>query len=736
MKKLLLKLKKVDLRHYICLLLTILFVIISLLYFPYALGRFAESVRDLWNGIKCYFYELILERPYEYNTITNLSNMPFKMMFNLPNTWEEFKIYLSKFWELFKSGENIREYSLKISDVLYNTSNFLLFVLPFILAFVLFFNLYLENVNNDYDVDSKPLKAFKKFELKFCKPFKEYFIELFQFIKKRKYYFIPWVIIWGFSFNLFSIVISFLAFYFYFVATFDFASIFRQLYKLLFDISPMVDYIPVIIWCILGYLLFNCIRKRIALKRLNHWEMQNRGFINSLPIVVMGCGTMGSKKTTMITDMGLSQEVMFRDKAFELILENDLKFPNFPWINLENALKKAIEYRFVYNLATCKKFIDRLENLFYLEDLPIKKSIKRNLNKYGIKIGHNYLFNYDYERYGFTYNDKLKIVDVWSIIKTYSQLYFVYTITSSLLVANYSIRTDNVISDVGNFPLWNTDFFNRDTRLMDSFSRHSHILDFDSLRLGKKVLEDNPLSDVFEFGIVLVTEVGKERGNAIENKGKKKDDEKANPLNDLFDNELKMIRHSSTIDNVPFSRVFTDEQRPESWSANARDLCQILHMETSSELLLAMPFFDIEELLYGFVFNKFIDIYSKFRHNRGDNTLLMYLIKGLVSKFHRYYKRIYNRFGYMNMSLFIENGTQDGQVVEKIYKLMVQKIYSKRFSTDCHSGFFYKKALRSNYGLDDIPEYSSGTATAEELELQHSYFIADLNSGLKEFEEK
>lgn len=40
---------------------------------------------------------------------------------------------------------------------------------------------------------------------------------------------------------------------------------------------------------------------------------------------------MGKGKTTTITDMAISKSVMFRDKAFELILENDMKFPYFPW---------------------------------------------------------------------------------------------------------------------------------------------------------------------------------------------------------------------------------------------------------------------------------------------------------------------------------------------------------------------------------------------------------------------
>ncbi|UKI47877.1 MAG: hypothetical protein L6V82_08775 [Clostridiales bacterium] len=180
---------------------------------------------------------------------------------------------------------------------------------------------------------------------------------------------------------------------------------------------------------------------------------------------------MGKKKTTFITDVALSQEVMFRDKAFEKILENDLKFPNFPWINLENALKKAMGNHTVYNLATCKRF-------------AISKRLKWERKKHRRNI-----FMYDFERYGLYYDDKLKVTNIWQVIETYAQLYFIYITQSSLLISNYSVRVDNVLSDLGNFPIWHSDFFQTDSRLIDSYSRHAHILDFDSLRLGRKVVE-------------------------------------------------------------------------------------------------------------------------------------------------------------------------------------------------------------------------------------------------------
>ena len=341
------------------------------------------------------------------------------------------------------------------------------------------------------------------------------------------------------------------------------------------------------------------------------------------------------------------------------------------------------------------------------------------------------LFDYDYERYGLFYNDKLKVVDVWEVIETYAQLYFIYVMQSSYIQSNYSIRTDSIISDIGNFPLWDSDFFERDSRLIDSFSRHSHILDFDMLRLGRKVMDNNKNANAFEFGVVVITEIGKERGNNLENQDKKKKDEGTNQKNDLFNSWIKMIRHSATVDNFPFVKVVSDENRAMSLGADARDLFDIVHIEESSELKLAMPFFNFEELLYQKIFSKFSDLYYKYRYVRSDNTVPMYLLKKITSIINNYYVGIYNRFGYSCLTVEVENGTMDGETSQHKYYLMNKKIYSKRFSTDCYSDFFMEKALRSEVGLNDLPEFKSEKATLEELIQENAYFMKDIILGLK-----
>ena len=725
--------RKIDYRHIICILITLGFVALGIFRFFGCIGRIIESVRDCGLSVAYYFCE-IFEIPHRITpTVNELPKIPFfdfpsqppdvptvptVPSVPLPDNWEKFKIKWSAYWRLWATKENFFGYLSAVGNVLYIFSKVIVIIIPFILLVWLLLRCILKTQNNDYDKDSKPLTIFKRITAHTYTPIKTWLIGFVGFIKEHKNYYVTWLCLWALYFNAFAILIEFIAYYLYFVVSFDFLNLYRQVYKLFIDLSAAFTFIPLWAWAVVGLVALDKFRKNIAYATLNHFERRNRGFINARPIVSMICGTMGKKKTTVLTDMALSQEAMFRDKAFEKILENDLKFPNFPWINLENELKRAMEYHEVYNLATVRKFV-------------VKKRLRWQKTQ-----TRERLFNYDYERYGLFYDDKLKVVNVWEVIEIYAQLYFIYVIQSSLLISNYSVRVDGILSDSGNFPLWNADFFKSDSRLIDSYSRHAHILDFDSLRLGKKVIEDNPNANNFEFGIVLVTEIGKERGNNLELSDKKKKDETTNQKNDMFDSWIRMVRHSATVDNYPFVKVVTDEQRPENWGANGRELCEIIRIRESGETRLAMPFFSLAELLYSWLYNKFAGLYYEYRYNRGDNTLLMYLLKGLTAKMRDYYTGIYNRFGYCVATVDVESGTLDGKTEANKYYLMSKKIYSKRFSTDCFSDFFTVKALRSPVGINDLNEYATEKATFGELAMQNSYFVTDLLNGLKNDEKK
>ena len=598
--------------------------------------RFGEACRDFGLSVACYFCELF---GVEYSfapTVTEYSAV-LQWEILLPSDFASFTDAAGKYFSLLISGENFAGYWESVANGLEGTAKILVVALPCVLLLVIVVRAMYRKTNTKHNYDTLPLRIFKWLARWTYQPIKRVVKSYLAFLRRQSWIVVCWVILWVFHLNAASVVIGFFAYYFYFVLSFDVGNLYVQVCKLLIDLQVIFRHFPW--WSIVTvcWLLFNRWRKKIALNRLRHFEARNCGFINELPIVSMACGSMGKKKTTLITDMVLSQEVMFRQKALSILQQNDMKFPYFPWIAFEDELRRCMEHGTVYNLASVKTWV------------ALKRS--RFARHHNI---HWQIYGYELQRYGDTFDDALKVNGLFEVLETYAMAYFIYVIQSSLIVANYSVRTDNRLLNNGNFPLWLTDFFPKNRR---TESRHAHILDFDVLRLGRKVLENNPKAGSFEFGVVAITEIGKERGNNLELKEVKKGTDEANQKNDLFNSWLKMCRHSATVDNFPFIKVFTDEQRPESWGADARDLCDIINVISSGDMRLALPFYTIEEMISEWVFNRFMRLYEDFRFRRGDNTLLVHILKNVSAWLWRRNLRFYNRFGYCTLRIEKERGT-------------------------------------------------------------------------------
>ncbi len=684
--------------------ITLVFVLLGVFIFNLSYLRFWETLCDFGRSVAYYFCGIF---GLEHNippTVTEYSSV-LQWGVQFPSDFNGFQTSAKNYFILLFSGENFAAWGRMLTDKLGNAAKIISILLPCIIILVFAVKRLYARSNTDHNKDTLSLKIFKKTMNVTYQPVKRFIHSYISFLKEHSTIWICWLVLWAFHLNAVSIVLGALAYYFYFAVVFDFAGLYVQVCKLFIDLQVIFRHFPWWVLLLAVYPLFHRWRKRIAINRLRHNEAKNCGFINELPIVSITCGSMGKRKTTMITDMTLSQEVMFRQKALAILQNTDLKFPCFPWICFEKELQKCMEYGTVYNLATVKEWVK-------LKCSRFQKHHNADWQLYG----------YDYRRYGETYDDNLKISNIFDALETYAQAYFIYVIECSLIVANYSVRTDNKLIDGGNFPIWSMDFFSESKRKF----RYSHILDFDILRLGKKVLENNPNAGSFEFGVVAITEIGKERGNNLELKEVKKGGDETNQKNDLFNSWLKMCRHSATVDNFPFIKVFTDEQRPESWGADARDLCEIVNIVSSGEQRLALPFYNIEDMISEWAFNRFIRLYYDFRFRRGDNTLLVYLLKGVTAWLWKRNARIYNRYGYSVLKIEKERGTMDGKVEKKKYYLANNKIYSRRFSTDCFSDYFNELAGKSKVGLSDYLEYVTEKASVEELEKQNSYFVNSL----------
>lgn len=689
----------------ILILIIVCSLFLTFFYFDYSLLRFKEGLRDLIRTIIFYFCSWF---DINYNvTVTEFSDVPFKMPFGLPGTWDEFRLLFSDYWDVFFDPITFSDYCYFIVDILYYFSQILFnFLMIFTPVFIV--KLFKKPIaNNDYDVKSKFLTMYLLFELRVIFPVIDWFKDFIRYIIKKNIYLKFFVVIWLWNFNIFTILLEFFAYYYYVFVSSDFINLYVQVLKLLMDLSIMIDFLPGFVWFIIGLFIFNYIRKRIGFNELEHQERMNRGYINERPIISFYFASMGAGKTKTATDNGISEEIILRDKALELMFECDLKFPRFPWINFENELKEAIDKHEVYHLVSAKKFVDNLKTRFLTN-----------------KCVDN-IFGYDYKNYPIKYDNGTNFESIWSVLKDYAQLYLIYIIESSLIISNYSIRVDNVLETEGNFPLWNDDLFGRTAEHVEFQSRFSHICIFDMLRLGKKVTNSD-YADSFEFGVVIITEIGKERKNQLELQVVKAIDALANQKNDLFNYTLKFIRHRATIMGYCFVKIFVDDQRPESWGADARDLCEIVNIAEVSEERLTMPFFEIEEIVHHLLLGKHKDKYYEDRYWHGDKTLFMYLYHLIVAKFHNYYRHVYNTFGYKKEKLLVESGRMDdNKISKKNYYIMNKKI-NFRYSTNCYSPFFDVKSERSLYGLDDIPAYSDIVASYEDLKLQGSYMFGEM----------
>ena len=685
-------------------------VLLSYFCYQWSFRRLYDGVIDVIFSLWYYIAEMI--SPETNNVTATVAQLPdITLEELLPWDWEAIaRKFELLFPSLFNKGY-FMAYLQSIANFAHDAAIWLMMAIPLVLFVVWQIYDYMKRpAKYDHGVDTKPLRIFKKITTKPYFVVRDWICGFIAFAcQHRLTKLLCWL--WVFNLNIVSMAVEFIACYFYIFASFDFANLFIQFLKLFVDLIIMFKGLPLIAWCFIGTVIFDFIRKRIGYSILNHNEMKNRGFINSLPVVSMACGTMGAKKTTLVTDMVISTEIMFRDKAQELLFKNDMKLPNFPWQRFEDALRRGIESGVVYNLATVEKWIDERAKRYAFREFP------------------SYIYGYDVVLYREKYNDDLSIKDVFDIMKTYAKLYFIYIVESSLILANYSVRTDGILMDEGHFPIWNTELFR--VRPGELPSRHSHIIDFDLFRLGNTVIKNAQKSGALEFGVIGITEIGKERQNSLELKELKKSEEQANQKNDLFNSWLKMARHPGVVDNYTFVKVFTDEQRPESWGADARDLCTIIDISECSDIVLAMPGFLFGDLFYDLFYEKFKKMYYTIRYNRGDNTLFLYLFKNIFGMFVQHYVRIYNRFGVMKMKLGTRAGTMDAEAEQHDYYLAVKKIYSDRFSTDCYSEYFRSRALASKFSLITADEYKGGRASLEELNNQNSYFIRDLNKTFK-----
>ncbi len=704
--------KRIDYRHFLCGGFLAGSLALTFTVYWETLKRLGEAFRNLWQSLKLFwFFFLDEERPIEA-TVLEMQKIPLENY--LPFDIDELVRKLNLLPASFFQKEYFLDYSVQALRyfLLFITVSALIVCL--LLLFFQIWKILALSPNTDHGKESKPLQVWKHTGFRAFCAVRDWIAAFGVFLADHALWWKLWLFVWFFNLNFAGILVDAVAWYFYFAVTADLISLAAsQFFKLVLDLIVTFCSLPAVCWVVIGFLIFDLLRRHIGYKILEHHEQKNRQFLESLPIVLFLNGTMGSKKTTTMTDMALSYEIMFRDKALELILEVDLMFPRFPWILLEKDLCRAMEKKQIYSLASCRKWMEKREKAFWKDPDPAR------------------IWGYDIGSDPLEYNNDLEIVEIWQALSDYACLYFIYTIESSLLISNYSVRVDGVLCHAGNFPLWDSDLFRRDPRMMEAISRHAHILDFDVLRIARQVVDENKLKGSFEFGVVLITEIDKERGNQKMLEGVKRIAIETNQKNDGFNSSFMMGRHPATVMHYPFIRFLCDAQRDEAWEAAGRQLSNELYIRKTSSRRLAMPFFVFYDMLFDFVKGKFSEFYPQYRFDCGNSGLILRWLHTWAHWIVGHGERIYNRFGYMTAEMEMQVGLKEGETETVSYFLSTKKVYSRRFSTDCYRAFFESGSLKSKKGLPSYPEYKTACATLSELHRQNSNFIRDLE-GMKD----
>lgn len=724
---------KKDYRHIICVVITLISLGLGVL-FPNALPRLAETVRDLATSFLYYFADLFYEEQNPIQpTVTFMQSWQFaeqiwKPIELFPLSWDEFQYLWNEYWNLFLSERNFENYLAFLGKLFLYLSRFLFVLLPFLLVLILLVNGYKEKRCNIRNLESKELKSFKEFQFKYLYPVLAWIRDFKYFLEENSIYYSTWLVLWCLYFNIFSIFIAFVAYYFYFVASWDLISLLPQAAKLLYDLTPMIRFVPTLLWTLLGIAIYNYLCKSLAFSRLYYAERCNRSFLSGRGVVTTVYGEMGIGKTQMITSMALSAEIEQFDMAFEILLEKDMEFPNFPWQNFRDQLKKRIDCRKIVDLPSCRKWVRTGKAYFdYIASTYTPDEWKQR-HKECKYIKTDYTFGYDYAHYRTTYKDELKVTHLFESLEDYACAYLIFTVKTSLLFSNYSIRVDSILRDLGNMPSRDNDFVNREAEYQDAYSRHAHIIDVDMLRLGKKVIKDNPKARRLSFGVFVITEIDKEFKNMQELKETKINEKETNQKNDLHNACIMMSRHAAVVANRVFIRIIADLQRPEAWGAGGRELGEIIYISNKSELAPALPFFSpywFTQGLYSWIREWWDSFYACYIENRSDNTLFTYLFKNIMSMLNNHYDKINGLLGTQTLTLEIQSGRMDGEVKKDKWRLIMKKDRSRRYKTACLEAVF-DSYVPNTMHIDDFIMYSGEVGTDEENQLQNSYFQMDI----------
>lgn len=711
--------------HTVSVIAVIASLALSIFYFRNVAHRSGQAFVDLKNSavhLVQFFGWLLYDT--EITTQPTVNVMPSDMKNILPVSWAEMKMFLFGYVKTVFSTETFSAYFLALSDILFWGSFFIVPVGAIVGLIALILYLIYSSVDNDYGKETKPKQAWLKVEDKFFRRIYGIFKSYVDFLKGSagKPYRILLGLIWLYNLNFVTIIVEAVALYLYLLPTSDYVNLFVQIAKLGMDLTVALDFIPIGIWIVIVWSRFDKWRRAKGLEKLEDNENKNKKFLLEHPENLLATGEPRVGKTQAITDMSLTQEVIFREKAKELSFQRRMQFPFFHWGILEKTIRNMRELNPTFSLSYLREFIEELKEAHKLSGVNSYEENERLLRGFrnlGYAGGNNFIFNYDVVRFGKTYDNELKKIDIWESICFYAEEFYIYTNPTPLWFSNYPIKFHFAWEDYGNYPLLEIDFFSKSPDEIESTKQFSHLMIYDMMRLGIQKNPNGPYNNNYELGGATIAEIGKERGNQITNRGTKKDAQECNTANDLFEMDAKMRSHGTTIDYFTFFRILADEQRAMDLLAGLREIGSEMKICNKKEPKILMPGFAWEELIYQASTALTVKITDFITSRKGSEGLFFHLVMRVYSFIYNHYVRVYNRYSSYDVDLKIMNQAQGQTMTECAkykYHISTKKVRSNVYDTGYFGVFYREKAKQSKTGgVNQVPQWKDVTPTIPQM---------------------
>ncbi len=659
----------------------------------WSLVRLVGAIWDLLLSVAKYFLVVFgfpdVPIPEHVKEIPDVPFVPF-----LPLNAEDFSGFWGRFLTTLFNGERFLLYNYRFLNGFLNVQRFILPVVCLFLILKIWISGTADEENNDFGKKSRGVHAVEWLQRKVLVPTLTFLSSWWTSL--RFWMVLIWAIVVAAGLNLLTILVEAVASLFWFSVSVDLPFLYTGIYKLFLDLTIMFSTLPVLVWIVVGYVLFCLIRKFFAYKRLEQMEGANRAFLDKLPLCVLITGKIGIGKTTTNVNLSLTLQDAMRERILKNMMEIQAEFPLYKWEDFDHSIGF----------------------LFFCGYLRSKVETREIFSKMIADVEH-FPDLLAYPGPG-TFTDGVTVKYLQDRLVDYAELQYMYR-QQTMIFSSYSVRVDDYFQDLGKMPFWGSDYFRSDPFDPQFAASRSHILDFDTLRLGKTV--GDPPGGAWEFGILSHTEMGKDFGNTLTNKDLKSSDDAANIKNDMLIDRIKVLRHSATADHFPYARYIGDEQRPTSLGADALDLCDVVRLTECSKDKTAIRLLTIEQFFVDFFLSIWQGWYVRRRVHRADEDLPTWLLRRIVKRLYAWNAKMTQLFGYQEISCLIQDGADlDSEGKPDVIYSCFKKVRAARFSTDCFADVLAYRAKISGWSMTTAPTYEGPVASPEEIRAQHSYF--------------